>query len=169
MILSIIVAVSDNGVIGNQGKLPWNLPKEMAYFRQTTVGHPIIMGRVTHESIGRALPDRLNVVITRDKTYKAAKGCTVVNSLSSALALPEIRNADEVFIIGGESVNQQALPITNKLYLTRVSANLTGDKFFDYDPNHWQQVWSQKHKADKENKYDYEFTVLERKNDSSKK
>lgn len=162
MILSIIVAVSDNGVIGTEGKLPWNLPSEMAYFRQTTVGHPIIMGRVTHESIGKALPDRLNVVITRDRAYKAAKGCTVVSSLQSALSLPEIRTADEVFIIGGESINQQALPITDRLYLTRVAAHIKGDKFFRYDPKDWQQVWSQKHKADKDNKYDYEFTVLER-------
>lgn len=163
MTLSIIVAVSDNGVIGTEGKLPWNLPSEMAYFRQTTVGHPIIMGRVTHESIGKALPDRLNVVITRDKTYQAAKGCTVVTSLQSALSLPEVRTADEVFIIGGESINDQALPITDKLYLTKVSANIKGDKYFKYDPRDWQPVWSQKHKADKENKYNYEFMVLERK------
>lgn len=163
MILSIIVAMSDNGVIGKEGALPWNLPSEMAYFRQTTVGHPIIMGRKTHESIGKALPDRLNVVITRDKAYKAAKGCKVIHSLESALSLPEIRNADEVFIIGGESINQQALPMTDKLYLTKVSANIKGDKFFNYNPSQWQQVWSQKHKADKDNKYDYEFTVLEKK------
>lgn len=163
MILSIIVAASENGVIGKEGGLPWNLPNEMAYFRQTTVGHPIIMGRVTHESIGKALPDRLNVVITRDKNYKPAKGCKVVTSLQNALRLPEIINADEVFIIGGESINQQALPITDKLYLTKVAARIKGDKFFKYDPKDWELLWSEKHKADKENKYDYEFMVLERK------
>lgn len=162
MILSIIVAAADNGVIGREGTMPWNLPQEMAYFRQTTVGHPIIMGRKTHEDIGRALPDRLNVVITRDKGYKAP-GCAVVNSLESALALPEVRNADEVFVIGGESINQQALPLANKLYLTKVHAQVPGDKFFHYIPDEWHETWSQKHSADQENKYDYEFTILERK------
>lgn len=162
MILSIIVAVADNGVIGRGGSLPWNLPKEMAYFRQTTVGHPIIMGRKTHESIGRALPDRLNVVVTHEKGYQAAPGCTVVNSLEAALALPEVRNSEEVFVIGGESINQQALPFADRLYLTKVRAQVQGDKFFNYNPDEWQQTWSEKHARDSENKYDYEFTILER-------
>ncbi|MBI2588599.1 dihydrofolate reductase [Candidatus Saccharibacteria bacterium] len=160
--LSIIVAVSDNGVIGRGGGLPWSLPKEMAYFRQTTVGHPIIMGRKTHESIGKVLPDRLNVVVTREKGYKAAPGCTVVNSFEAALALPEIRNSEEVFIIGGESINQQALAFADKLYLTKVHARVQGDKFFNYNRDDWREIWSEKHVSDEENKYDFEFTILER-------
>lgn len=162
MILSIIVAAAENDVIGKSGDMAWHLPAEMTYFRQTTVGHPVIMGRVTHESIGRALPDRLNIVITSDKEYKAP-GCVVVNSLKAALALPEVRNADEVFIIGGQSVNEQALPRADKLYLTRVHAKIEGDKYFHYNPEDWELVWSEKHQADAENKYPFEFMVFERK------
>jgi len=159
--LSIIVAVAENDVIGREGSTPWRLPKEMAYFRQTTVGHPIIMGRKTHEDIGQALPDRLNVVITSDKKYKT-KGCIVVNSFEAALALPEVRNADEVFVVGGQSVNDQALPLADKLYLTRVHAKVKGDKFFHFSPKDWQLIWSERHEADDENKYSFEFIVYQR-------
>ncbi len=163
MTLSIIVAVAENGVIGRDGHLPWKLPTEMAYFKKTTLGHPVIMGRKTHEDVGRALPGRLNVVITRDKNYKAADSCVVVNSLEEALVLSGVKKADEVFVIGGQSVNEQALPLADKLYLTRVQAKVKGDKFFHYNPNEWEEVWSEKHPADKDNKYPFEFAILKRK------
>ena len=164
MTISIIVAAADKGVIGKRGGLPWYLPAEMAYFKRNTMRHPIIMGRKTHESIGRALPGRNNIVISRNANY-VAEGCIVVNSLDEALAAAG--DADEVFIIGGESIYQQALPIADRIYLTKVRAAITGDKFFRYDPKDWQQVFSEKHTADAKNKYAYEFTVLTRHNTRS--
>ena len=161
-IISIIVAVSKNGVIGKEGDTPWYLPAEMAYFKEKTMGHPIIMGRKTHESIGRALPGRYNIVITRNKNFKA-EGCDVVNSQEEALEKAKsAEGGEEVFVIGGESIYKEALPLSDKIYLTKVSAEVEGDKFFKFDPTNWKQTFSEKHKADGSNKYDYEFTVLER-------
>lgn len=162
MILSIIVAASDNDVIGRQGSLPWHLPAEMAYFRKVTLGHPVIMGRKTYESIGKPLADRLNVIITSDKNYKA-EGCIVVNSFEETLTLGQVRKTNEVFVIGGQSVNDQALPLANKLYLTRIHTHVEGDKFFHFNPADWQLIWSEKHAADKDNKYPFEFQVYRRK------
>lgn len=160
MILSAIVAVSENGVIGKENGLPWYLPAELAYFKKATMGHPIIMGRKTHESIGRALPGRLNIVITRNKSYRAADGPVVVGSLEEAIKAAG--NVEEAFVIGGASIYQQAMPRLDRLYLTRVNTEIEGDKYFRYDPKQWKQVFSEKHKADERNQYDYEFTVLER-------
>lgn len=161
MIISLIVAVAHGGVIGKDGGLPWHLPGELVYFKQKTMGHPIIMGRKTHESIGRALPGRTNIVITRNPGYKAAEGCIVVGSLDDALA--RCGNADEVFIIGGESIYAAALPKANKIYLTKVGAQVDGDKFFKFDASQWRQTFSEKHGTDAKNKYPYEFTILEKK------
>jgi len=188
-VVSAIVAVADNGVIGKQGGLPWHLPAEMDRFKQITMGHPIIMGRKTHESIGRALPGRYNVVITRDKSYRA-EGCEVVGSLGEAIELAKkadggsaaqtskkskgpspaqtssveekFRRAKEIFIIGGEQIYREAMPKLERIYLTKVHAKIDGDKFFYYDPKEWKQVSSEKHAADDKNQYDFEFTVLER-------
>jgi dihydrofolate reductase len=173
--ISAIVAVADNGVIGKQGGLPWHLPAEMARFKQITMGHPIIMGRKTHESIGRALPGRTNVVITRDKSYRA-EGCEVVGSLNEAImkakqaervsaaqTSKKFRRPREIFIIGGEQIYREAMPVLERIYLTKVHAKIDGDKFFYYDPEEWKQVSSEKHPADSRNQYDFEFTVLERK------
>lgn len=163
MILSIIVAAAKNGVIGRSGTMAWKLPAEMAYFKRTTTGHPVIMGRKTYEDIGRALPGRYNIVITRDKNFKA-EGCLVVNSLEGALeAAKNAQGSEEIFVIGGQAINELALPKANKIYLTWIEAEIKGDKFFHYDPKDWRQVWSEKHPADGENKYPFEFTVLERK------
>lgn len=163
MTISIFVAVSDNGVIGQKGSLPWHLPAEMAYFKQTTMGHPIIMGRKTHESIGRALPGRYNIVMTHDKNYKA-KDCAVVASIEEALeAAQKIEGAEEIFVIGGESVYKEVLPKSDKLYLTKVHAAVEGDKFFRYDPKAWQEISREAHSADRQNKYGYDVIVLERK------
>jgi dihydrofolate reductase len=129
MVVSAVVAASQNGVIGRQGSLPWNLPGEMAYFKKITMGHPIIMGRKTHESIGRALPGRQNIIITHDGSYKA-EGCTVVTSLDKALEAAAAADIDEVFIIGGSSIYELAMPKLNKIYLTRILADIEGDKFF---------------------------------------
>lgn len=158
--ISIIVAVAENGVIGKTDGLPWYLPADLARFKQITMGHPIIMGRVTHQSIGRALPGRRNIVITHDKKYKAAEGCEVVDSLEEALKLA--KNNPEVFIIGGASIYEQALLLADKIYLTRVHAKIDGDKFFKYNLSEWQEVSNDPHKADEKHKYAYDFAVLER-------
>jgi dihydrofolate reductase len=155
--------MAKNGVIGKEGGLPWYLPAELARFKEVTMGHPIIMGRKTQESIGRALPGRTNIVITRDKGYKAAEGCVVVNSLDEAIEqAKKSEGSGETFIIGGASVYQEAMSMLDRIYLTKVDADIKGDKFFKYDPSGWRQTSSEKHSADDKNQYDFEFTVLER-------
>lgn len=160
MVISIIVATAKNGVIGKVGGLPWYLPAELAYFKRVTMGHPIIMGRKTHESIGRALPGRVNIVITRDKKYQAAEGVIVANSLDEAMQIAG--QAKEAFIIGGAEIYNLSLPKADRVYLTKVSADVEGDKFFKFDESTWSQVFSEKHSKDDKNKYDYEFTTWER-------
>lgn len=160
--LSIIVAVAENGVIGKKGGLPWYLPAELAYFKKRTMGHPIIMGRKTHESIGRALPGRTNIIITHDKKYQA-EGCIVVSSFEEALKqAKQAEGGDGTIVIGGESVYAMALPKADRLYLTQVKAKIKGDTFFKYDPTGWQETWSEEHKHDSKNPYDYRFTIQER-------
>lgn len=159
MTISAVVAVSQNDVIGREGKLPWNLPSEMAYFKQLTMGRPVIMGRKTHESIGRSLPGRKNIVISRDNDY-AAEGCEVVHSLDEALAAAA--DAHEVFIIGGSSIYNLAMPKLDKIYLTRVEATIEGDKFFRFDQKNWKKVNSEHHPTDEKNNYAFDLQVWER-------
>ena len=160
MLKSIIVAASENDVIGKEGGLPWYLPAELARFKQITMSHPIIMGRVTHESIGRALPGRKNIVISRSKEFRAGE-CLVVPSLESAILASE--PAKEVFIIGGSSVYEQSLPLVDKIYLTRVHTKIDGDKFFKFDQRDWKMVSSEKHQKNEKNPHDFEFQVWVRK------
>lgn len=159
MILSIIVAAAKNGVIGKAGDMPWHLPAESAYFRKITLGHPVIMGRKTYESMGRALPDRPNIVITRQSKKFKADGVVVVGSLDEALALDEVKKTPEAFVIGGQQINELALPVADKLYLTHIDAIVDGDTFFNYNPKDWEVVWSEHHKANAQNKYAFELTV----------
>lgn len=163
MILSIIVAAAENGVIGKDGHMPWKLPAESVYFKQTTLGHPVITGRKNFEAMGRPLPDRLNVIVTRQEDYKAPEGCIVVHSFPDALQLPRVKSADEVFVIGGQEIYNLALPLADRLYLTLVHAAIDGDTFFKYDPDQWQKIWSEQHPADEQNKYSYELTKQIRK------
>jgi len=157
MTISLIVAAAENGTIGKDGKMPWRLPAESAYFRQTTRGHPVITGRRNYQAMGRPLPDRLNVVITRQTDIKVPPEVKVVHSLEAALRLPEVAAAAEVFVIGGQQIYEQAMPIADKLYLTIVHAEIAGDTFFKYDPSVWREVFSERHEADEENKY--AFTI----------
>src|SRR5207237_5536779 len=119
------------------GKMPWHLPDEVAYFRKTTLGHPVITGRKNFEATGQPLPGRLNIIVTRQKNYKTPEGCIVVHSIKEALQLPQVKEADEVFIIGGEEIYNLAMPFTDKLYLTHVHAKIDGDTFFKYNPDDW--------------------------------
>ncbi|HVS78799.1 MAG TPA: dihydrofolate reductase [Candidatus Saccharimonadales bacterium] len=164
MIISAIVAVSDNGVIGKDGKMPWRLPDESAYFKRTTVGHPIITGRKNFEAMRRPLPDRLNVIVTRQPDYKAPEGAVVAHSIDEALNLPEVRAAEEVFIIGGQQIYEEIMPKVDRLYLTKVHTAIDGGTaFFHYDPNEWRLVRSEERQADDDNPYAFTIQLLERK------
>lgn len=163
MILSAIVAATENSVIGKDGKMPWRLPAEGAYFRSTTWGHPVITGRKNYEAMGRPLPGRLNVVITRQPNYQVPDGVIVVHSLDKALDLPEVKQASEVFVIGGQQIYEEAMPKLDKLYLTTVHTTIDGDIFFRYSPGEWKEVWSQRHEADAENKFAFTLRQLVRK------
>ena len=120
------------------------------------------MGRKNYEAMGRPLPDRLNVVITR-QDYEAPDGVVVVHSIEEALALPEVKQAKESFIIGGQQIYEQALPLADKLYFTRIDAKINGDTFFSYDPDEWDLIWSEEHPADEDNKYAFTLQQLVRK------
>ncbi len=160
--ISAIVASTKNGVIGKGSKIPWYLPADLAHFKKITMGHPIIMGRRTHESIGRTLAGRYNLVITHDEGYDVTEGSEKVGSLEEAIKMAKKQSGgDEVMIIGGEQVYKEAMPKLDRIYLTKVDAEIDGDKFFKYSPGDWRQISSEKHSADGKNQYDYEFVVLE--------
>lgn len=160
MRLSLICAASRNNVIGHQNRLPWHLPADLAYFKRVTHGNPVIMGRKTHESIGRALPGRRNIVLSRNPEYET-EGCEVVKDLNEALNL--CSNESEVFVIGGAHVYESALPYAQRIYLTRVACDVEGDTFlFEIDPKQWREVESESHPADAKNAYDYRFSIWER-------
>jgi dihydrofolate reductase len=162
MILSAVVATDDEGAIGKNGQIPWSLPADIKHMREVTMGRPLIMGRATHDSIGRTLPGRLNVVISANPEYKPTAGSVLVHSLNEAFNLDELKKADEVIIFGGETIYNLAMPLTNKIYLTRVHTVAGGDRFFKYNPGEWREVSSEKHSKDADNPYNYEFVTLER-------
>ncbi len=159
MILSLIVAIDKNRLIGNGKKIPWHLPADFAYFKETTMGKPIIMGRTTFESIGRPLPGRKNIVLTRGEFIH--EGVEVAHTLDEALDFA--KDEQEVFIIGGAQVYQALLPRTNKLYVTFVEGEFEGDIFFpEIDWSEWKEIKSETRKADEKNLYDMKFAVFER-------
>lgn len=160
MHLSAICAMSDNRVIGRQNQLPWRLPADLKHFKKITTGHPIILGRKTFESIGRALPDRCNVVITRDVDFQAP-GCVVVNSIETALLA--VAYSEEAFVIGGALLYQQLLSRVCRLYLTEIHHHFEGDAYFpELDMSEWKLIDREDHEPDTENIYSYSFITLER-------
>ncbi|GAA6170556.1 type 3 dihydrofolate reductase [Colwellia sp. KU-HH00111] len=174
-ILSMIVATADNNIIGKDNDMPWHLPADLAYFKKVTLGKPIIMGRKTYESIGRALPGRRNIVISRDENYapqgKGSEGVDVVISVEQALALIEQVNKtgaseekiDEVMVIGGGAIYQHCLPNADRLYITHINAAIDGDtKFPDYNDGSWQKIASESRPSDEHNAYDLDFCVYQR-------
>lgn len=159
--LSIAVAVGENFAIGKNNQLLWHMPADLKFFKQTTSGHTVVMGRKTFDSVGRPLPNRRNIVITRDPSLKI-DGVEVVNSLDEALAITKAEEKP-VFIVGGAEIYRQALPKTTTLYLTTIHHNFDADTFFpEINRNEWKLISSEAHKADEKNKYDYTFEVLER-------
>lgn len=162
MIISIIAAVAKNGVIGNKNTLPWHLPSDMKHFKETTTGHCIIMGQKTHESIGRALPARTNIVLTFDTNFKS-EGCITVTSIEEALRVASAKNESEVFIIGGALIYKQFIEIANRLYITRIHKKFDGDVFFpEIDMKKWHLEKTEKHKKDNKNPFDFDFEVYEK-------
>lgn len=158
--ISIIVAASENDVIGRQGELPWRLSDDLRHFKAITMGKPIVMGRKTWESIGRALPGRQNIVITRQDGF-AADGCDVVGSLDGAIAVAG--DVDEIMIIGGSQIYALALPLAQRLYITRVHADVEGDASFPaVDATRWSLVADEQHHADERNEFDFSFRVYDR-------
>jgi dihydrofolate reductase len=162
MMLSAIVATSDNNVIGCDGQIPWHIPGEQARVKEITMGHPLVMGRKTHDSIGRTLPGRLNVVISCTPGYKPADDSVVAPSLADALAMDEVAAADEVFIFGGQGVFEEAMPLLQRIYLTRVHVDVPGDAFFKYTPSDWQEVSTEGHPSSGEVPA-HDYILLERK------
>ena len=161
--IAIVVAMAENRVIGRDGGLPWRLPADMARFRTLTMGKPIVMGRHTHESIGRALDGRRNIVVTRRPGYRAP-GCTVTASLEAALeAASDAADAAEVAVIGGASIYEMALPIADRVHLTLVHASIDGDvRFPQIEPADWREVSRLERGADARNRYDVSFIELAR-------
>ena len=171
MKLSIIVAMANNRIIGLDNQMPWHLPADLAWFKKNTLNKPVIMGRKTFESIGRPLPNRHNIVISRQTQQSDNPLVIWVQSLDDALALANQlvdKNIDkgksnEAFIIGGGNIYQQALPLVDRLYLTHIQTHLNGDtQFPEYSPENWQIIYQESHLADEKNPYDYQFEILKR-------
>ena len=166
MRISMIWAMANNGVIGRQNKLPWHLPNDLKYFKRLTSGKTVIMGRKTYESIGRPLPNRINIVITRAKDFHA-EGIKVVNSLPAALELAAaetlIAGAEEVIVIGGAEIYKLCLPLAERLYVTLVHADVDGDaRFPEWDRQAYQEIGREDFSADGPNPYDYSFVVFDK-------
>ena len=165
--LSLMVAKASNRVIGRNNKLPWYLPNDLKYFKQVTFGKPVIMGRKTWDSLGKPLPGRTNIVITRQADFQA-EGAKVVATLDEAVTLAEnvafIEGQDEAVVMGGAEIYALALPQADRLYLTEVHAEVDGDTWFpEYDTSEWKEIGREDFPGEGPNPYDYSFVVYERK------
>jgi dihydrofolate reductase len=160
MKISLVVAMARNRVIGRDGAMPWRLPEDLAYFKRVTMGHPIVMGRKTYESIGRPLPGRLNIVVTRNAGF-AAPGCRVVDSMEAAYGAAG--DAHEVSVIGGTSIFDAALPRADVIHLTEVDAEVAGDTWFPaFDRREWDEHEVLRHPADARHEHPFRIVRLER-------
>lgn len=159
--ISIIAAVGKNNELGKKNTLLWHMPADMKYFRETTKGHPVIMGRKTFESIGSPLPNRKNIVITRDRDY-SQQGIEVVHSLEEAINLFD--DAEEAFIIGGAEIYKQAMPLVDRLYITHVDAeDREADAFFpEIIPILWNEISHKENKKDDKNPHNYIFSIYDK-------
>jgi dihydrofolate reductase len=158
--IALIAAMAENRVIGRENRLPWRLSADLRRFKSLTMGKPVIMGRKTYESIGKPLPGRSNIVVTRDPDYRAP-GCRVVHSLEQALEAAA--GHDEVMVIGGAELYRQTLERAERMYLTLVKTEVDGDALFpDIQPQQWRELEHASHRADEKNEYDYDFVTLER-------
>ena len=160
MLISIIVAVSENGAIGKDNELIWRLPDDLKRFKSITLGHPMIMGRKTYDSIGRPLPGRTSIVISRNLSL-SIEGVLLVHDLEEAIEKARLTGTDEVFIIGGGNVYQQALPIADKIYLTEVHTVVEGDTFFKITKkDDWKETLRTQHAEDERHFFPFDFVEL---------
>ena len=158
--VSLIVAVSENGIIGDKNQLPWHISADLKRFRQLTTGHHLILGRKTFESIGRLLPDRTTVIITRNSEFYFT-GAKIANSLEQAVE--QTGDDPQPFIAGGAEIYRQAIALVDTIHLTRVHCEIEGDTYFpDVDWSDWKQLESERHPADKKNQFDYSFELYRR-------
>lgn len=162
MQISIIAAMTDQRVIGYHNQLPWQMPADLAHFKQITLHHPVIMGRKTYQSIGRPLPQRTNIIITRDEKFKA-DNCLVFHELPQAIQFLQQQAHQEIFIIGGAEIFTQALPLVHRLYLTLIHAEIAGDCYFpEWDKKIWREIQHDDRAPDAKNPYAYSFVTLQR-------
>lgn len=165
MIVSIIAAMDRKAGIGIDNKLPWRLSADLKRFRELTMGHHIVVGRKTFESIGKPLPGRRMIVVTRDRSYRA-EGCDVAHSVEDAIRLARERSESEIFICGGAEIYAQSIEIADRMYLTLVDAEVAADTFFpEFDKQEWSERESCYHPADEKNQYPFSFELMVRKND----
>lgn len=163
MNIALIAAVSENGVIGRDGGIPWHLPEDLQLFKRLTMGHHLIVGRKTFESIGKPLPGRKMIVLSRQPNY-SVEGVITAASLQNALEIARKAGEDEVFIAGGAAVYARALPLADRFYLSRVHANVKGDAFFpEFNLDEWKVTVKTDYPASKSQKHDFTFMILDRK------
>jgi len=167
MHISQIAAMARNRVIGRDNRLPWHMPDDLAWFFRITRGHHIIMGRRNYEANGRALPGRTNIVITRNRDYRAPD-CVVAHTVEEALDYARRRGEEEVFIVGGGEIYAATLSLTDRVYLTIIDTEVEGDTSYPVlDPQEWEEISRDPRKADDRNPYNYTFYIFERKKQSS--
>ena len=164
MVLSFIVAASDNNAIGRHNQLPWHLPEDLKFFKRTTLGKPVIMGRKTFESLGKPLPGRLNIVLSQKGDIVLPEGVLLYKELAEAIEKVETEAADEAFIIGGGKIFELAMPVVDRMYITRVHTTINdADAFFPViDHSHWKLVSDEAHDTDEKHKFAYTFQKYER-------
>ena len=159
MNINIVVAIGSNNAIGKNNKLLWHLPKDLKHFKELTTGHTVIMGRKTYDSVGKPLPNRRNIVITRQQID--IPGCEVVNSLDQAIGL--CKSEEEVFIVGGAEIYKQAMQVTNSIYLTIVHQSFDGDTYFpEIKADEWKETEREDYQPDEKHQFAYSFITLER-------
>lgn len=162
MKVSMIVAVAENRAIGKNNQLLWHLPTDLKHFKNRTLGHPMLMGRNTYESIGKPLPGRTSIIITRQKDYHPA-GCMVTHSIQEAIEEAKKIEPNEIFVIGGAQIYEHALSLTDKIYYTQVHHSFNGDTFFPaLNPTEWHETRREKFPADEKHAYAYDFVEFER-------
>lgn len=164
MILAAIVALAQNNAIGKGNQLPWHLPDDLKFFKKTTLGKPVLMGRKTYQSLGKPLPGRLNIVISHQKDLQLPEGVLLYNNLEAGIKRLEQEKTDEAFIIGGGKIFEETLAQIDRLYLTHVhTVIMDADAFFpDVDHSHWKIVWEEAHEADERHKFSFMSQQLER-------
>ncbi|ODA68986.1 Dihydrofolate reductase type 3 [Methyloligella halotolerans] len=165
--LSLVVAVGENGAIGFEGELPWRISSELKHFRKVTMGKPIVMGRRTYDSLGRCLDGRLNIVVTRDRSFEVLPGGAVAHSLREALELGRAEaartGADEIAVIGGEALFKESLAVADRLYFTEVHASPEADTWFpEWDRSSWEEVSRERYEAGPKDEHPFSIVVLER-------